>query len=87
MLLCEDLGDGEAADLVAARVRDAIESPISVHGREVGVSASVGVELVRVGSDPHGVLRDADAAMYVAKAHRRGARVRFAPAAPRLAHR
>ncbi len=62
-------------DLLAlgARVLAAIEKPFSLHGAEVTTSASVGIVRIDAGySAPVEVLRDADLAMYNAKAEGRG---------------
>jgi diguanylate cyclase (GGDEF)-like protein len=65
--------DGAAADRLASRIRTAISKPIRVADRRIVVHASAGIAL----SDPHAeptaedMLRDADVAMYQAKAHGR----------------
>jgi diguanylate cyclase (GGDEF)-like protein/PAS domain S-box-containing protein len=65
--------DGEAADRLATRIRVAIGRPIKVVDRRIVVHASAGIAL----SDGSGaltaedMLRDADVAMYQAKAHGR----------------
>jgi diguanylate cyclase (GGDEF)-like protein len=62
-------GPGPAAAL-ADQVREGIEGPVTIDGREVRVAASVGVALGAAGDNPALLLADADAAMYTAK--RRG---------------
>jgi diguanylate cyclase (GGDEF)-like protein/PAS domain S-box-containing protein len=58
-------GDAEA---VGRRLLDAVSRPYSVDGRDLVVSASVGVAIAGVGqTDPEGLVSDADAAMYRAK--------------------
>jgi diguanylate cyclase (GGDEF)-like protein/PAS domain S-box-containing protein len=65
-------GTAEAVD-VAQRVHAALEAPVVVGEKEIFVTASIGVALV-AGRDvaPHDLLREADTAMYKAKARGRG---------------
>jgi diguanylate cyclase (GGDEF)-like protein/PAS domain S-box-containing protein len=61
--------DADIAMAVAARVIEALHQPIStLNGGEVVVGASIGVALGGPGSQAELVLRDADTAMYAAKA-------------------
>jgi diguanylate cyclase (GGDEF)-like protein len=69
-VLLEDLAGPEEAVLVAERVADALRAPVVVQGREVFVSASVGIAVGRVGASE--LLRQADVAMYRAKAEGKG---------------
>jgi diguanylate cyclase (GGDEF)-like protein len=69
-VLLEDLAGPEEAVLVAERVADALRTPVVVQGREVFVSASVGIAVGRVGASE--LLRQADVAMYRAKAEGKG---------------
>ena len=76
-ILCEGI-DGPGACLVAERVIAAFERRFEVDGREFKQAASVGVAIrPRSGRpvDPEGILRDADQAMYTAKA---GGKSRYA---------
>jgi diguanylate cyclase (GGDEF)-like protein/PAS domain S-box-containing protein len=69
-ILCEG-ADEAAARLVADRVIDAFAKPFEVDGRELVQAASIGVAIhPRNGRsvDPEEILRDADHAMYTAKA-------------------
>jgi len=74
VVLCEDLPDEAQALYIAERITDVSRQPLSVAGREHAVSISAGVVLVRSPEavSAHGVLRDADAAMYAAKAGGKG---------------
>jgi diguanylate cyclase (GGDEF)-like protein/PAS domain S-box-containing protein len=67
-LVCEGLTSRRMAASIAERILAALARPIVVDGREVAVSASVGLALA---SDPvttpDSMLRDADTAMYQAK--------------------
>lgn len=58
----------EQAVTVARRILGAVAEPVEVDGVSHVVTASVGVALARPGEDPEHALRDADAAMYRAKA-------------------
>ena len=73
-LLVEDVADAGAAAAVAARVVAKLAEPFSLWGNDAYVSASVGIALAGSGDSAQDVLRDADAAMYAAKA---GGRSRF----------
>jgi diguanylate cyclase len=70
-ILLEQSSSHEVAVRVAGRVLEAMRPPFSLDGRQVQVGASVGVTV----SDATGVdevLREADVAMYTAKAHGKG---------------
>ena len=68
-LLLEDVPDAETAETVAARIEADLAKPLVFEGREVRVTASIGIALsaARLGK-PDEILRDADLAMYHAKA-------------------
>jgi diguanylate cyclase (GGDEF)-like protein/PAS domain S-box-containing protein len=55
--------------VVAARVLERLHQPFYVEGRHVSSSASIGIALGSTSSTPEGLLRDADTAMYYAKAN------------------
>ncbi len=67
--LCEHVRDAPNARLIADRIAEAIEQPIPVSGREVSVTASVGIVLTRSSppGGPDDLIRQADSAMYHAK--------------------
>jgi diguanylate cyclase (GGDEF)-like protein len=69
-VLLEDLSGPEEAMLVAERISETLHAPVSVQGREVFVSASVGIAVGRVSAQE--LLRQADVAMYRAKAEGKG---------------
>jgi diguanylate cyclase (GGDEF)-like protein/PAS domain S-box-containing protein len=54
--------------VVAERIRRALAEPVTFQGHEYRVTVSIGMTLTRAGRDPEEVLREADAAMYQAKA-------------------
>jgi len=71
-ILLEDIGDPNAATAIADRLHSALLEPVEVNGREIYASASVGIAFgtsrYRSSDD---LLRDADTAMYRAKAQGR----------------
>ena len=72
-ILLDGLGFGRDAFVVAARVLRALQEPIRLGTRDVTVSASIGVSLATTRAPrSERMLRDADAAMYAAKAAGRG---------------
>jgi diguanylate cyclase (GGDEF)-like protein/PAS domain S-box-containing protein len=67
LLTC--LSDEQQANAIAFRIQEVLSSPFSVGGREVFSSASIGIAPGRVEhSGPDDIMRDADTAMYHAKA-------------------
>jgi diguanylate cyclase (GGDEF)-like protein len=69
-VLLEDLSSTDEAVLVADRIGAALSAPVVVQGREVFVKASVGIAVGRAGASE--LLRQADVAMYRAKAEGKG---------------
>ncbi len=67
-ILCEDVNDDNDALEVAQRLVAAMGQPLSLPGGEVFVSLSVGIALSRAAETATLVLRNADIAMYRAKA-------------------
>ncbi|MDQ6738710.1 MAG: bifunctional diguanylate cyclase/phosphodiesterase, partial [Gemmatimonadota bacterium] len=66
-ILLEDLvSKAEALDVVA-RVEESLRTPISLRGREVNVTASIGLAHAAPGDAADDILRNADVAMYSAK--------------------
>jgi len=79
-VLLEDIVDEQQAVEVAERIAEALRLPVMVEGREVFVSASIGIATNtprRIG--PDGVLRNADLALYRAKADGRARHAVFDP--------
>ena len=68
-ILLEDVADAETAEAVALRIEESLGTPYRFEGREVFVTASIGIALssAKLGL-PEEILRDADLAMYHAKA-------------------
>jgi predicted signal transduction protein with EAL and GGDEF domain len=81
-ILLEDLQDAGDAGGAAERVLRALEAPFLIAGREVFTTTSIGIAVAGGGDgplDPHALLRDADTAMYQAKAAGRGRYLCFDP--------
>src|SRR5262249_725779 len=72
VLLLEHADLSSAPIVVAERVQEALREPVMIEGNEVFTTASIGIA---VAGDDHvnadGLLRDADSAMYLAKARGR----------------
>ena len=67
-LLIPGMGRMEQAEEKALRVMDAVKRPLPVEGRDVFVTATVGISLFpRDGSDGETLLKNATAAIYAAK--------------------
>jgi predicted signal transduction protein with EAL and GGDEF domain len=55
--------------MLAKRIEEKLESPFNLSGHEVFTTTSIGIAMSSAGYDhPEGILRDADTAMYRAKA-------------------
>jgi diguanylate cyclase (GGDEF)-like protein len=68
-LLIENLAKPEHAALVARKLLDTVAPPIELDEQQVSVTASLGAALYpRDGADPETLVREADRAMYRAKA-------------------
>ena len=68
-LLLDSVGDGTDATRAAERIHRQLEQPFHLDGHEVFSSASIGIALSTTGYEkPEDMLRDADTAMYRAKA-------------------
>ena len=69
VVVCADVRDPGQAERIARRLVDALGPSFTIAGREINVSASMGLVLsTEPGLDPETVLRDADTALYQAKA-------------------
>lgn len=68
-VLLEITGEKNSALIVAEKLQEAIKMPLKLDGHELHITASIGVVMNIVGYDlPEDILRDADIAMYHAKA-------------------
>jgi len=69
-ILIDDLDKIQDATEVAERIQEELRVPLELEGHEVFANASIGIALSTTGYDrAEDVLRDADTAMYRAKAH------------------
>jgi len=72
-VLLEDLEDERAAVAVAKRVGARLEAPFEIDEMEIAVRASIGISLGQTpDARPEDLMRDADVAMYEAKAAGKG---------------
>ncbi len=67
VVVAKGLASPEAAVQLGERMAEALAAPVTLAGREVFVTTSVGVAVSRAGSTAETLVRDADAAMYQAK--------------------
>ncbi|MCP4871498.1 MAG: EAL domain-containing protein [Proteobacteria bacterium] len=68
-ILLEDVGDIRGATRVADRIHVELVRPFKLAGQEVFTSSSIGIALGASSEDPETLLRNADLAMYQAKAN------------------
>ncbi|HLY08959.1 MAG TPA: EAL domain-containing protein [Planctomycetota bacterium] len=68
-ILVDDVRSGADAALVASRIHQHLAAPIRIGGQDVFTTASIGIAMSETGYErPEDMLRDADIAMYRAKA-------------------
>jgi len=68
-VLLDDLRDAADAERIAERIQRELMSPFQIGGQELYASCSIGIALSSTGyAQPEDILRDADTAMYRAKA-------------------
>jgi diguanylate cyclase (GGDEF)-like protein/PAS domain S-box-containing protein len=72
VVVCENLDSPEDALVIAERLVDARNRPYVVNGQEVYIGGSIGIAIARPEDTASNLLRDADVAMYRAKADGRG---------------
>jgi diguanylate cyclase (GGDEF)-like protein/PAS domain S-box-containing protein len=89
VVLCENLPGEEAAEVLAGRIADTLSHPVTIAGREVAITASIGIVVADTAlTSPEELLRDADTAMYQAKERGRARHEVFdAPARKRVMDR
>ena len=66
-ILLDGVGTPVFADIIAERIMHMLKRPISLHGGEVVLSASIGIAYAEAGETVDEVIRNADTAMYQAK--------------------
>lgn len=68
IVLLSDLLDAPDAGIVAANILHGLATPVALHGRELGIGASIGIAVFpRDGEEPAALIRAADVAMHHAK--------------------
>lgn len=68
-VLLDDIKDSSDSTRVAERIQAALKAPVTLEGREVFTTASIGIAVTEAGlAGPESLLRNADTAMYRAKA-------------------
>jgi diguanylate cyclase (GGDEF)-like protein/PAS domain S-box-containing protein len=71
-VMLNNLGDPMQANAIAFRIQSTLSASFSIGGREVFTSASIGIALSGIEyTNPEEIMRDADTAMYQAKARGR----------------
>jgi diguanylate cyclase (GGDEF)-like protein len=79
-VLLEEIRDVEGTLVLVERLQRALQAPYDLNGQEVVLSAGIGIVLgTRDYEDPEDVIRDADAAMYYAKARGQRGHALFDP--------
>jgi diguanylate cyclase (GGDEF)-like protein len=78
-VLADGFHDPTVADEMAQRIMSALRSPVLVDGHDLSISASVGIAYDSSGKTPEELLRNADLAMYHAKASGKNCARTFAP--------
>jgi diguanylate cyclase (GGDEF)-like protein/PAS domain S-box-containing protein len=71
-VLLDGVSDVHEAAAVAERVQHTLRTPFDIDDRELHIDASIGIALAEADAAPETVLRDADVAMYRAKAEGKG---------------
>ncbi len=67
-ILIDDLGDGDEAVQIAERLIESVRAPIVLAGKRVSTTASIGIAYADAAVGADEILRNADLAMYTAKA-------------------
>ena len=67
VVLCEGIGTPSQLGVVADRVGAAIADPLAIEGKDVSVTASIGIAVARANDTPTDLIRNADVAMMRAK--------------------
>jgi diguanylate cyclase (GGDEF)-like protein len=67
VILCDDLATDHDAVVIAERVHAEVHEPLTIEATEVFAAVSIGIAFSQPGTEPETMIRDADAAMYLAK--------------------
>ena len=79
-VLIDDVTDADAVAQIAERLLATIREPLVVAGKQVRTTASIGIAFSATGAGADSMLRNADLAMYGAKAAGKGCARVYAPA-------
>ncbi len=80
LLVIDEYDDGKAAEALSQKIIQALSQPVAVGGESLRVSCSIGITVYPSdGEDPAILLKNADSAMYQAKAEGRGTYRFFTP--------
>jgi diguanylate cyclase (GGDEF)-like protein/PAS domain S-box-containing protein len=79
-VLVDDLTDRDEALDIAQRIIDVLHEPVSIAAKELTITASIGIAYGEPGTNADELLRNADLAMYAAKAQGKNCRRVFEPA-------
>ena len=81
-ILLEDVDDPQVAVETAERILDSLARPLELDNTHLSIRASLGISVVEPGNptDADELIRNADAAMYIAKAEGKGGYRLFEPA-------
>ena len=81
VVLLEDLDDTETAVEVAERILEDLRQPLMVESKELALRGSIGISILEASSSAGAdeLIRDADAAMYIAKRDGKGSYRLFEP--------
>ncbi|MEY2581561.1 MAG: hypothetical protein QOE09_1410, partial [Ilumatobacteraceae bacterium] len=78
-LLLRDADHASGATAAAEAILRSFEQTATIMQRRLSIRASIGIALVQVGADPETMMRNADTAMYIAKAQGKHCVVMFEP--------
>jgi diguanylate cyclase (GGDEF)-like protein/PAS domain S-box-containing protein len=67
VILCDELVTEHDAVAIAERANRAVHEPLTVESTEVFAAVSIGIAFASADTEPEAMIRDADAAMYLAK--------------------
>ena len=78
-ILLSEVNDAPSATAAAAAILQSFDLPATLMQPHIGIRASIGTALIQFGADPEAMMRNADTAMYIAKAQGKHRVVMFEP--------
>lgn len=78
-VVIESVEDGDKPEMLADRLLTHLKRPVEIGGRQIAVGVSIGIATAHINDDAESVLRNADTAMYAAKASGKGCVRTFDP--------